>query len=65
MGFFDRAKKKAEELAEDHGDTIEEGIDKAADAADEKTGGKYSDQIEAEAEKAKDVVEGLGEKDDG
>lgn len=64
MGFLDKAKDQAEKLAEDHGDKIEEGIDKAADLADEKTGGKYSDQIETGAEKAKDVVEDLGKKDD-
>ena len=32
-----------------------DGIDKAADVADEKTGGKYDDKIDTGAEKAKDA----------
>lgn len=63
MGFLDKFKKKAEDLAEDHGDKIEDAIDKVADVADEKTGGKYSDKIETGAEKAKDFVEDLGDDD--
>ncbi len=64
MGFLDKFKKKAKDLAEDHGDKVEEGIDKAADFADDKTGGKYSDKIDTGAEKAKDFVEGLGDDED-
>ena len=63
MGFLDRFKKKAADLAEDHGDKIEGAIDKAADVADDKTGGKYSDKIESGADAAKDAIEGLS--DDG
>lgn len=64
MGFLDKFKKKAKDLAEDHGDKVEEGIDKSADFADDKTGGKYSDKIDTGAEKAKDFVEGLGDDED-
>ena len=60
MGFLDKFKKQAEDLAEEHGDKIEGAIDKVADIADDKTGGKYSDKIDSGAEKAKDVVEKLG-----
>lgn len=63
MGLFDKLKKKAEDLAEDHGDKIEDAIDKVADIADDKTGGKYSGQIDTGAEKAKDFVEDLGDDD--
>jgi len=59
VGFFDKFKKKAAEVADDHGDKIEAGIDKAADVADDKTDGKYSDKIESGAEAAKDFVEKL------
>ena len=59
VGIFDKFKKKAAEVAEDHGDRIETGIDKAADFADDKTGGKYSDKIESGSEAAKDFVEKL------
>ena len=59
VGILDKFKKKAAEVTEDHGDKIETGIDKAADFADDKTGGKYSDKIESGAEAAKDFVEKL------
>jgi len=36
---------------------VDSGIDKAADVADDKTGGKYTEQIDGAAEKAKDVVD--------
>ncbi|MEE9472569.1 MAG: antitoxin [Acidimicrobiia bacterium] len=48
-------------MAEEHGDKIEAGIDKAAEVADDKTGGKYTDKIESGSEKAKDLVEGVDE----
>ena len=64
MGFLDKFKKQAADLAGDHGDKIEDAIDKVADVADDKTGGKYSDKIDSGAEKAKDVVEGLAGDDE-
>ena len=62
MGIFDKFKKKAADMAEGHTDKIEGGIEKAADFADDKTGGKYTDKIEGGSEKAKELLEGL---DDG
>jgi hypothetical protein len=62
MGFMDKFKGmfgKGMEAAADHADKVEDGIDKVADVADDKTGGKYSDQIDSGAEKAKDLVEGV------
>ncbi len=62
MGFMDSAKglfSKGKDMAAEHGDKIQDGIDKAADVADDKTGGKYSDKIDTGAEKAKDFVEGI------
>lgn len=67
MGFMDSLKGmmgKGKEVAADHEDAVQDGIDKAADMADDKTGGKYSDQIDTGAEKAKEVVEGLDGDDD-
>lgn len=58
MGIGDFA-DKAKDLASEHEDEVKEGIDKAADIADEKTEGKYSDQIDKGTEAAKDYVEGL------
>lgn len=60
MGFMDKlkgAKDKAADLAEEHEEKIDDGIDKAADFADDKTGGKHSDKIDSAAEKAKGAVD--------
>ena len=49
MGAFDKAKDvtdKVKDVTEEHVDKLGELIDKAADKVDEKTGGKYSDQID-------------------
>lgn len=62
MGIGDFA-DKAKDLASQHEDEVKEGIDKAADMADEKTAGKYSDQIDAGSEKAKELVEDLDSDD--
>jgi hypothetical protein len=55
-------KDKAEELAEAHGDTISDGLEKAGDIVDDKTDGKYTDKIETGVDKAQEYVEELGEK---
>ncbi len=50
---------KAKDLASENEEAVEGAIDKAADTVDEKTGGKYSAQIDKGAEAGKDFVEGL------
>jgi hypothetical protein len=45
-----------------HKDQTKQGVDKAADIADEKTGGSHTEQIDSAAEKGKDAVDKL---DDG
>lgn len=52
MGLFDKVKK----LADEHAEKVEGAIDKVAEIVDDKTGGKYSDQIDKGAETAKGVV---------
>jgi hypothetical protein len=52
MGIFDKAKG----LLGQHGDKVEGAVDKVADMVDEKTGGKYADQIDKGAESAKGFV---------
>ena len=42
MGFLDDAKK----LVDEHDDQVDEGIEKAGDLVDEKTGGKFADQVD-------------------
>ena len=41
--FMDKAKK----LASEHSEQADQGLDKAAEMAGEKTGGKYDSQIQA------------------
>ena len=64
MGMFDNIKDKAQDLVDGQGDKVGEGLDKAADFVDDKTGGKYSDQIDQGADKAKDALDGLDGQDD-
>ncbi|MEV5876384.1 antitoxin [Streptomyces sp. NPDC052101] len=54
-------KDKAEDIAEEHGDKIAEGLEKAGDLIDDRTGGKHSDTIDKAVDKAQDLVEKLGE----
>ena len=58
MGLFDKVKN----LAGQHADKVDGAIDKAADMADERTGGKYADHIDKGAEAAKGFVDGDGER---
>lgn len=66
MGFLDRlkdrlgpAKGKVADLAQQHGDKIDQGLDKAAKVVDRRTKGKYSDKIRTGTGKAKDAVDRL------
>lgn len=68
MGFLDKFKKKAPELRERaadlaarHNDNIDAGIDKAADAANKATKGKYAGKLDAAADKAQEGVDKLAE----
>jgi hypothetical protein len=70
MGLFDDLKKKlpglkdkVDDLVEEHDDTIKDGLDKAAEFADDKTGGKHRDKIAKGLDKAKDVVDDMAEPD--
>ena len=48
------AKDKVSDLAQQHGDKVTHGLDKAAKVVDEKTKGKYTDKL--------DKVDGLAKK---
>ncbi|GAA4016892.1 antitoxin [Streptomyces sp. NBC_01352] len=70
MGLLDNlktklnpAKDKVSGLAQQHGDKIQHGIDKAAKVVDEKTKGKYSHKIESGTGKAKGAMDRLAHKD--
>ena len=64
MGFLDDAKAKLTEAVDKHGDKIADGIDKAAEMVDDKTGGKHADKIATGAVKAKDALDKLDGKND-
>ena len=55
MGLLDKAKS----LVAGNKDKVKDGIDKAADLADDKTGKKHTEQIDSAADKAKDAVDKL------
>ncbi|MBA8795418.1 hypothetical protein FHX74_003054 [Friedmanniella endophytica] len=59
MGLFDKAK----DLAAQHSDKISQGIEKAGDLIDQKTGGKYADQVDRAQDFARDRVDDLGGRD--
>lgn len=60
MGVMENLKK----LAGKHPDKAEEGIDKASETVDSKTGGKYSDKLSSASDKAKERLD-TGSKDSG
>lgn len=51
MGIGDMV-NKAKDLAADHPDKVDQGIDKAGDAVDQRTGGQHVEQVD----KAQDAV---------
>jgi MT0933-like antitoxin protein len=60
MSMFDELKNKATEFVKDNPDKVEGVSDtileKAADLADAKTGGKFSSQIDGLEQKADDAI---------
>ncbi|MEU9208158.1 antitoxin [Streptomyces sp. NPDC048415] len=70
MGLLDNlkakmapAKDKVSDLAQQHGDKVSHGLDKAAKMVDEKTKHKYSDKIQTGTGKAKGAMDRLAHKD--
>ena len=61
MGIFDNI---GEQVAQ-HGEAIDQAIEKGAGFIDEKTGGKHSDQISQAADFVKDKVHDLAHKQEG
>ncbi|HVK35448.1 MAG TPA: antitoxin [Microlunatus sp.] len=56
MGIFDKAK----DLLNEHNDKVDQGIDKAAELIDQKTGGQHTEQIGQAAEQAKQAMDNTG-----
>jgi hypothetical protein len=42
VSIFDRFRRTAEKAVKEHGDALQQGVDKAAEAVDRRTKGKYS-----------------------
>lgn len=64
-GLADQAKEKATELVDQHGDKVEQGLEKAGQLADERTGGQHTDKIQQGVDKAREALDGLdGQQDD-
>ncbi|WP_369199367.1 antitoxin [Streptomyces sp. PU-14G] len=61
MGFMDKVKG----MLGQHGDKVQQGLDKAAKAADSRTKGKYSSQISSGTKKAKDAAQRLADEGRG
>lgn len=55
MGLFDKVKKTLSGNA----DKVAEGVDKATDVVDDKTGGKYTDKLDKVDEKAAEALDKL------
>ena len=64
MSMFDNIKDKVQGLVDEHGDKAGEGLDKAGDLVDERTGGQHSAQIDGGVEHAKNALDGLDGQDD-
>ena len=58
MGFMDKVKG----MLSGHRDQAERGIEKGGDMIDDRTGGKYADQVDKGQDAARDA---LGKLDDG
>ncbi|MDI2034245.1 hypothetical protein PJL15_01359 [Paenarthrobacter nitroguajacolicus] len=56
MGLIDDLKGKAQGLIQGNEEAIQNGIEKAGDFVDEKTGGKFAGQVDAVQNAASDFV---------
>jgi antitoxin protein of toxin-antitoxin system len=59
------SKDKAGDLAREHGDKTDSGIEKTGQAADSRTDGKYGEQIDTGVDKAKGAVDDYGNQSGG
>lgn len=57
MGLLDDLKGKAQQVIGGHEEAIKDGIEKAGDFVDSKTGGKHADKIDSVQQGASDFVD--------
>ena len=60
MSIFDEIKGKAADLVQGNEGAVRNGIEKAGDFIDSKTGGKYQDHIDGVQRSAEDFAASLG-----
>lgn len=59
MGIFDKAK----DVLNQHPDKVDQGLDRVADIADQRTGGKHAEQIDKGVDVARDKLDDVLRKD--
>jgi hypothetical protein len=64
MSAFDNLREQGEGLVDEHGEQAGQGVDKAGEFLDEKTGGEHSAQIQQGEQRAKDALDNLDGQDD-
>jgi hypothetical protein len=64
MSAFDEMKDKAKDLVDGHGDQVDQGIDRAGEMADQRTGGQHGEQISQGEQKVRDGLDSLDGQDD-
>ncbi len=65
MGKLDELKNKAKDMVAGNRDKIEQGLEKAGDMVNQKTGGKHADKIDKGLEKAKEGLDKAEGQTDG
>lgn len=60
MGAMDNMKDKARDLAGEHGDKVDQGIDKAGQMAKDKAPDQHDDKIDQGVERGKDAAQDFG-----
>ena len=56
MSFLDDAKKKLDDVVDEHGDKIADGVENAGYFIDDNTGNKHADKVDQAQEKIGDAV---------
>ena len=60
MGMMDNMKDKAKDAAGQHGDKIDEGLDKAGEMAKDKAPDQHDDKIDQGVDKAQQAADDFG-----
>src|SRR5215471_5867108 len=56
MPDFSEFEDKAKQLASEHPEQVDEGLKRAGDVADQRTGGRFGDQIQQGEQRAEDYL---------